>query len=207
MAKSVHQGREGASSFLLHVVARPKILWVTWLLASMLALLPILLISVRNRSVYIPKLAAEPFSLQWLLVYSLGGVGCVALVICHILVSLDRSILSRMKLWTGIAVVSTWILWVQWFRVTSANPTAAPQQVHSVTLNWNPSPSVVSGYNVYRRTVNETSYRKINSITVVAPTYTDTAVQSGMTYYYVTTAVSTAGKESAYSNEVSAKIP
>ena len=76
-----------------------------------------------------------------------------------------------------------------------------------MTLKWNPSSSAVSGYNVYRGTVSGTSYKKINSLPVVAPTYTDTAVQSGVIYYYVTTAINTSGKESAYSNEVSAKIP
>jgi hypothetical protein len=82
----------------------------------------------------------------------------------------------------------------------------APVQ-HSVALTWNASTSTVSGYNVYRTTVSGTSYVKINSSLVAVLTYTDSTVQSGTTYYYVTTAVDSSGNESVYSNEVSAPIP
>jgi hypothetical protein len=37
--------------------------------------------------------------------------------------------------------------------------------------------------------------------------YSDSTVQSGQTYYYVTTAVSSTGTESAYSNQVTAVVP
>jgi TolB protein len=37
--------------------------------------------------------------------------------------------------------------------------------------------------------------------------YTDSSVQNGTTYYYVTTAVDSSGNESTYSNEASANIP
>jgi fibronectin type 3 domain-containing protein len=37
--------------------------------------------------------------------------------------------------------------------------------------------------------------------------YTDSAVQNGQTYYYVVTAVDSAGVESAYSNQTQASIP
>jgi fibronectin type 3 domain-containing protein len=37
--------------------------------------------------------------------------------------------------------------------------------------------------------------------------FTDSSVQSGTNYYYVTTAVDGSGDESAYSNEVQAIIP
>jgi hypothetical protein len=82
----------------------------------------------------------------------------------------------------------------------------APVQ-HSVALTWNASTSTVSGYNVYRTTVSGTSYVKINSSLVAVLTYTDSTVQSGTTYYYVTTAIDSSGNESVYSNEVSAPIP
>jgi fibronectin type 3 domain-containing protein len=38
-------------------------------------------------------------------------------------------------------------------------------------------------------------------------TYTDSSVQAGQTYFYVTTAVDGAGKESAFSNQTQAVIP
>jgi len=65
----------------------------------------------------------------------------------------------------------------------------------------------VSGYNVYRSTVSGSGYTKINSSLVALLTYTDSTVQSGTTYFYVTTAVDSSGSESVHSNEVSAAIP
>jgi fibronectin type 3 domain-containing protein len=82
----------------------------------------------------------------------------------------------------------------------------APVQ-HSVSLTWNASTSSVSGYNVYRSTVSGGSYTKINSSLVAVLSYTDSTVQNGTTYYYVTTAVDSTGSESTFSNEVSAPIP
>jgi len=78
---------------------------------------------------------------------------------------------------------------------------------HSVALTWGASPSTVSGYNIYRSTVNGSSYIKINSSLLTGLTYNDASVQSGSTYYYVTRAVDAAGNESSYSNQVSASIP
>jgi len=78
---------------------------------------------------------------------------------------------------------------------------------HSVALTWSASTSTVSGYNVYRGTVSGGPYTKINSSLVAILTYTDSTVQSGTTYYYVTTAVDSSGDESVYSNGASAPIP
>jgi hypothetical protein len=82
----------------------------------------------------------------------------------------------------------------------------APVQ-HTVALSWTASTSTVAGYNVYRGTVSGGPYSKINSSLVTTLSYTDSTVQSGTTYYYVTTAVDSSGDESVYSNEVSAPIP
>jgi hypothetical protein len=96
-----------------------------------------------------------------------------------------------------------------------SNATGSPATVslsgtgvaHSVTLTWNASTSTVSGYNVYRGTVSGSGYVKLNSSLVGVLTYTDSTVQSGTTYFYVTTAVDSSGNESVHSNEVSAPIP
>jgi fibronectin type 3 domain-containing protein len=48
---------------------------------------------------------------------------------------------------------------------------------------------------------------KINSSLDPNTTYSDTTVQAGETYYYVTTAVDNQGVESAYSNQSEATIP
>jgi hypothetical protein len=78
---------------------------------------------------------------------------------------------------------------------------------HSVSLNWNASTSVVVGYNVYRTTVSGGPYSKVNSSLISGTSFTDSTVQAGQTYFYVTTAVDSNSNESTYSNEVSATIP
>jgi hypothetical protein len=89
----------------------------------------------------------------------------------------------------------------------SLSGTGVASAQHSATLNWNASTSSVSGYNVYRSTVSGSGYTKVNSSLVGGVTYTDSSVQSGQTYYYVTTAVDSDGDESSYSNEAQAVIP
>jgi hypothetical protein len=78
---------------------------------------------------------------------------------------------------------------------------------HSATLNWTASTSQVVGYNVYRSDTAGGSYRKLNTALVVGTTFIDYLVQAGQTYYYVTTAVDSAGNESGYSNQANATIP
>ena len=90
--------------------------------------------------------------------------------------------------------------------VTLSGTGVAPVQ-HSAALSWTASTSSVSGYNVYRGTVSGGPYTKVNSALITTASYTDTTVQAGTTYYYVTTAVDSSGNESIDSNEVTAAIP
>jgi carboxypeptidase family protein len=90
---------------------------------------------------------------------------------------------------------------------TGVNFTATVQQTHSVELSWNSSTSVVTGYNVYRSTVSGGGFTKINASLITLLSYTDSSVQSGKTYYYVTTAVDAGGAESGFSNQASAVVP
>ncbi len=79
---------------------------------------------------------------------------------------------------------------------------------HSVSLSWVASTSTnVAGYNIYRGTAATGPYTKVNSKPVAQTAYTDSSVQSGQTYFYVATAVDSAGNESAYSNQAPAVIP
>ena len=79
---------------------------------------------------------------------------------------------------------------------------------HQVQLSWGASSSSgITGYNVYRGGVSGGPYTKINSALVVGTTYSDSSVQAGKTYFYVTTALNGSGTESAYSNEVQATVP
>ena len=91
--------------------------------------------------------------------------------------------------------------------VSGIDFSGAQQTAHSVTLTWHASTSQVSGYNVYRGTSDVGPYSKMNGAPVTQLTYTDSSVSSGTAYYYVTTAVDSAGFESGYSNQASAKIP
>ncbi len=81
---------------------------------------------------------------------------------------------------------------------------AAPQ--HSVSLNWNTSAAGVVGYNVYRGNSTGGPYSRIASMNADT-SYTDSTVQAGQSYFYVTTAVDGNGKESANSNQALAVIP
>ena len=83
----------------------------------------------------------------------------------------------------------------------------APAQ-HSVDLSWNASgsPDVV-GYYVYRGARSGGPYEKLTPAAESSLSYSDTAVESGQTYYYVITAEDTGGVESAFSNEAKVLVP
>lgn len=91
--------------------------------------------------------------------------------------------------------------------IAKINFAASAQPAVSVTLTWQASVSAVSGYNVYRGTTDGGPYTQMNSSLITVLTYTDTAVTSGNTYYYVSTAVDSSNVESVYSNQATAKIP
>jgi fibronectin type 3 domain-containing protein len=95
-------------------------------------------------------------------------------------------------------------VWITSLDYTCTTATTTAQ--HSVKLNWQASTSTgVTGYKVYRSTISGGYYGLLTSL--AALTFTDTAVQSGATYYYVVAAVNSAGLQSAYSNQVKAVIP
>jgi fibronectin type 3 domain-containing protein len=89
-------------------------------------------------------------------------------------------------------------------RFSSLKRAATP---HSAKLSWKPSTSAVKGYNIYRGTEASGSYTRINPAVVPDTSYVDSGVEAGVTYYYVTTAVTAAGVESRSSNRVVAVIP
>jgi Abnormal spindle-like microcephaly-assoc'd, ASPM-SPD-2-Hydin len=84
----------------------------------------------------------------------------------------------------------------------------ALQSTHTVGLTWMDSASTVSGYNVYRGTINGGPYvSRLTPSPIPSTQFSDTGLQSGQTYYYVITAVDSNGVESAYSNQGTASIP
>ncbi len=82
---------------------------------------------------------------------------------------------------------------------------SAPQ--HNVSLSWAADSGTVAGYNVYRGSQTGGPYAKLTSAPTAATAYGDASVSAGLTYFYVTTAVNSAGTESTFSNEVQAAVP
>lgn len=90
----------------------------------------------------------------------------------------------------------------------SLNGVGDTARVHSVDLKWHASTSKnVIGYNIYRGLKRGGPYQKINSGLDKVTSYTDSSVVIGTTYYYVSTAVNSHKRESAYSNLARVKIP
>jgi hypothetical protein len=192
-----------------------RVLQITWVLALVLALYLAENLWVdawlRAKFASLPTLVPEALSSAWFVVFVLGGIVCVVLMVCLVLVSRNRRIALRKKVCMGIAVVTACTLWGLWFRSTSGVTSAAAradQRKHAVTLTWNASSSTVVGYNVYRSTVSGRDYVKINAAMVKDRlSYKDENVESGKTYYYVTRAVDAKGKESGDSAEVVVRVP
>jgi len=186
---------------------------IIWLLASVLALFALENIWVdpwlRSKSRDFPGLVPEPLSGLWFLALLVVGLVCVFLIVAQILVAKDRGIPLMKRMGTVSATLVALLLSVLWVRVTSGKSPVFAQESkgHSVTLTWKPSKSAVRGYNVYRGTASGGPYTKINSDLVRELGYKDQKVQSGTTYYYVTRAVDSDGRESANSSEIKAVIP
>jgi hypothetical protein len=80
--------------------------------------------------------------------------------------------------------------------------------VHGVSLFWDPSPSQVIGYNVYRGTKSRGPYPlRLTASPQSMTGFVDNTVAAGSTYYYVATSVDQSSVESIYSNEISATVP
>ncbi len=78
--------------------------------------------------------------------------------------------------------------------------------IRTVTLTWTASNSPdVIGYNVLRATTSGGPYAILSSLGLTT-SYTDDTVQSGLTYYYVITAVDSSNRASPYSNQAQAVI-
>ncbi len=83
-----------------------------------------------------------------------------------------------------------------------------PPPAHSVTLSWAASVSSgVVGYNVFRGSAAGSYDLLTPNARVTGTSYIDTSVQAGKTYYYVVTAVDSAGNSSSNSNQASTTVP
>jgi hypothetical protein len=107
---------------------------------------------------------------------------------------------------TATPTSGLWVMQMAGFRASTGTSAQGPSK-HSVSIAWDPSPSTnVAYYNVYRGTVSGGPYGLLGT-NITATAYTDSTVQSGATYFYVTTAVDVNREESIYSNELPAVIP
>ncbi len=94
-------------------------------------------------------------------------------------------------------------------RVANAlSGTCVTGAAHTVSLTWVASVSTnVTGYSVYRATVDGGPYTLLTSTPVTGTTYVDNLVQGGITYYYVVTAIDSSGATSVNSNQALAAVP
>jgi hypothetical protein len=90
---------------------------------------------------------------------------------------------------------------------TNQSVTLTATGLNSVLLSWAASTSSnITNYNLYRGVTSGGPYTLMTNVGLVT-TYVDTNIQNGQNYYYVTTAVNSAGEESSYSNQASADVP
>ncbi len=92
--------------------------------------------------------------------------------------------------------------------VVNLSGTGAAVQ-HGIALTWNApvsSPDPVVGYNIYR-SIGGTAFELVNASVNSQVDYSDTDIQSGLTYSYVVTSVDLLGQESEPSNQASATVP
>jgi hypothetical protein len=197
-------------------VVKSRVLLITWLLAFGLTvyLAENLWVDrwIQGKFNGLPTLVPAALTPLWFVMFVVGGIVCVVLVVCLVLVARHGRISVLGKVVTGIGVVGACALWGMWFSVTSGTTPAvsagARPHKHSVTLTWDASTSPVIGYDVYRRTVKDRGYEKINRALVTGQTsYNDETVLSGTTYYYMARAVDAKGNESLNSAEVVATVP
>jgi hypothetical protein len=90
---------------------------------------------------------------------------------------------------------------------SSAHKEVQSSLPHSVTLNWTASVSKGVGYRVYRATRSGGPYTIVQMAPIYVTSFTDSTVQAGQTYFYVVTSVDKVANESAFSKEISVKIP
>jgi hypothetical protein len=85
-----------------------------------------------------------------------------------------------------------------------------PGQQPSIDLTWNPdSERDLAGYFIYRRNQDQpaTAAIKLNPQPVASPSFRDTDIQPGNTYFYSVSAVDERGNESQRSPETSEQVP
>jgi hypothetical protein len=159
----------------------------------------------------LPSLVPLPESDAWLLAFAILGVLALFLVVFQILILLDKCASAWRKSTIGLATLFALLLFGWWSFTTATGKSSTSflsiVRPHTVTLRWQASTSPVDGYNIYRSRTVGGPYTKLNVDLVKDPSFIDSAVESGATYYYVVRAVDHARHESRNSNEIAVTIP
>lgn len=92
------------------------------------------------------------------------------------------------------------------FAPSGVIPPPPPPQLKP-NLSWTASITTpIAGYRVYRGTTSGGPYTLLTSPLIVGTSYVDSSATTG-SYFYVATAVDTAGQESVFSNEIKMVVP
>ena len=167
---------------------------------------------IRTKSHHrLPSFVPESLSGTWVIAFSVLVMALILAVECQVLLSRDRGLAKWKKVLTGLAVLGSALLVGEWFVATGGRTLVEripwPQRTHSVTLTWKASSTKNVRYNVYRGPRSGYHPDKMNDTPIDGSTFTDTKVESGKQYFYVTRAVDRHNQESGDSNETSATIP
>ena len=88
-------------------------------------------------------------------------------------------------------------------RVMTPGDLAAESSKEAIRLIWSQGISPdIANYKVYRSNTSGSGYSEMATVSAGNPTFTDIHTETGITYYYVITAIGPDGDESGYSNEV-----
>lgn len=94
---------------------------------------------------------------------------------------------------------------------TPASPAQPAAPAYAVDLQWDipdSSADPIAGYNVYRTVANVAVYEMLNTTALdTQPSWSDSTVQSGVSYHYVVRSVDIYGVESAPSNTLDVSVP
>lgn len=109
----------------------------------------------------------------------------------------------------GLRLLSYLFLFLVFVALGNSLSVAAAQSpmTWEVHLDWSAASNSVKGYRVYRSTTSGGPYTDRTQSLVTLHAYDDTTVLTGVTYYYVVSAVGSNGNESPYSNEAFAAVP
>lgn len=202
-----------ASSSIPH--ASSRILAVAWVLASILVLFALedvwLGPFLKARFARFPALIPRPLSGLWFLAFTVATILAALLIAAAVLLIRDRDLPRLKRCGTVCFSVCVLLLCSFCFFVTATG--SSPSSLlrygkrHTVLLRWEPSPSRVDGYNLYRGLSATGPFERINKSVVHGLSFVDEHVNPNTKYFYVARSVDTEGNESANSEVAIVEVP